>query len=172
MGKCEKSVFEVDQYGGTVQLWEYREGPGMKTILLIVVSMMLVGGCASAPKPVDPNYQNYLSSIKPMVAIEWSEDGTRIKKLEVNPAVQQRQPDAPHPAWSTVNRLISAVGIVGGIWAFGQAQEGIIESGRGTTTIEGSYNQPGGNMAGGNVEIPTTTTTTTTTETTTTGVPE
>ena len=96
---------------------------------------------------------------KPLVSIEWSADGTRIAKLEVNPqiSIQQIQPEAPHPAWKVADSLIRVGGLVGGIWAGGQAIEGIVESSRGITTTT-----VGGHMAGGDVSIPTTTTTTTT----------
>jgi hypothetical protein len=114
-----------------------------KLILVIILSLSI--GCASGPKPLDPNYQIYQQAIanqKPLVSIEWSEDGSRIKKLDVNPQVniQQKVPDAPHPAWAIANNLIKVGGVVGGIWAGGQALEGIVEASRGTTVIDGSYN--------------------------------
>ena len=149
----------------------------MKTSLKIFGIMLLLaigsGGCASAPKSIDPNYQAYQQAMitqKPLVEIAWSADGQRMTSLKVNPqmSIQQKQPDAPHPAWSVANSLIRVGGIVGGIWAGGQALEGVIEAGNGATSIANSYNQPGGNLAGGDVSIPTTVTTTT--ETTTTGM--
>ena len=139
----------------------------MKITVLIMIIGTLIIGCAG-PKVQDPNYALYQQAMKeqpPLVDIKWSEDGQRIKQLTVNPQmnIQQKQPDAPHPAWAVVNSFVRAAGIVGGIWAGGQAIEGIVEAGRGTTIIEGSYNSPGENMAGGNIDIPTTTTTITTT---------
>jgi len=138
----------------------------MSLILIAVLS-----GCAGVQK-TDPNYMLYQDAMRnqrPLVSIEWSADGQKMTRLEVNPQVnlQQRQQDAPHPAWTTVNRLIGAAGIVGGIWATGQALEGIVKVGNGATYVDGSYNQPGGHIAGGDVSIPTTTTTETTTEITT-----
>jgi hypothetical protein len=152
----------------------------MKTSLKIFGIMLLLaigsGGCASAPKSIDPNYAAYQQAkvAQPaLVEITWSDDGQRIQTLRVNAPmdIQQKTPDAPHPAWSVVNSLVRVGGIVGGIWAGGQALEGVIEAGNGATSISGSYNQPGGHMASGNVEVPTTITTTTeTTSTETTGL--
>jgi len=137
-------------------------------MLLLAIGL---NGCASAPKSIDPNYEAYKQAVlsqKPLVLIEWTPDGKSMTKLEINPAIniQQRQPDPPHPAWGTLNRVITVGGVIGGIWAYGQAQSDIIDSSQGMTSISGSYNSPGGNMSSGDMSIPTTTTTTTTTETT------
>lgn len=108
----------------------------MKKIYLLIIILLFGIGCAGTPKTLDPNYQAYQQAMlaqKPLVSIEWSEDGSRIKKLDVNPQVniQQKAPDAPHPAWAMANSLIRVGGIVGGIWAGGQALEGVIEASRG-----------------------------------------
>lgn len=140
----------------------------MKTWIALIgicVAVIMSSGCASTVKTVDPNYQAYQQAklTQPaLVSIKWSEDGQHIKELTVNAPmdIQQKAPDAPHPAWAVVNSLVRAGGIVGGIWAGGEALEGVIEAGRGTTSISGSYNQPGGNMASGDMSIPTTTTNT------------
>ena len=150
----------------------------MKTsikIFGILLALSMVFGCSTV-KTLDPNYAAYQQAMlaqPALVEIAWTEDGQRMKSLKVNPQVnvQQKQPDSPHPAWSVVNSLVRVGGIVGGIWAGGQALEGVIEAGNGATSISGSYNQPAGHMASGNVEVPTTITTTTeTTSTETTGL--
>ena len=117
------------------------------TAIIGIVLLGAIGltGCASAPKSLDPNYQAYQQAMlaqKPLVSIEWSEDGSRIKKLDVNPQVniQQKAPDAPHPAWGLANSLVRVGGIVGGIWAGGQALEGVIEASRGNYVYTNSYN--------------------------------
>ena len=141
----------------------------MKTsmkIFGIAVALSMVFGCSTV-RTLDPNYAAYQQAkiTQPaLVEITWSDDGHRMQSLRVNAPmdIQQKVPDAPHPAWSVVNSLVRVGGVVGGIWAGGQALEGVIEAGNGATSIANSYNQPGGNMAGGDVSIPTTTTTETT----------
>ena len=128
-----------------------------------ICALMLNLGCSTA-RTLDPNYAAYQQAMlaqPALVEIVWTEDGQRMQSLKVNPQVniQQKQPDAPHPGWAVANSLIRVGGIVGGIWAGGQALEGVIEAGNGATSISNSYNQPGGNLAGGDVSIPTTTTT-------------
>jgi len=135
--------------------------------LCIILNMNI--GCSTV-KTLDPNYQAYQQAMMtqpPLVEIEWTEDGQRMKKLKVNPQmnIQQKQPEAPHPAWGLATSVVRGLTLVGGIYAGGDALEGVLEAGRGTTTITGSYNTPGGNMAGGDVSIPTTTTTETVTST-------
>jgi hypothetical protein len=140
----------------------------MKTLIKIfgiIIILSMVFGCSTV-RTLDPNYEAYKQAIlsqKPLVLIEWSPDGLRMSKLEVNPAIniQQRQPDPPHPVWGTLNRVITVGGVIGGIWAYGQAQSDIIDSSQGATSISGSYNSPGGNMSGSDMNIPTTTTTNT-----------
>ena len=159
----------------------------MKRIVAVIIIATMLFGCASANKGLDtlagidskgyqgdPNYIAYQQALlnqPPLVAIVWTDDGQRMKSLAVNPAIniQQRQQDAPHPVWGVVKSLVNMAGIVGSIWYGGQAIENIVDASRGTTSITGSYNSPGGHMASGDISVPvTTTTTTTTTDTTTT----
>jgi hypothetical protein len=150
----------------------------MKTSIRIfmICTLILSLGCSTV-KTLDPNYEAYRQAIlaqPALVKITWSADGQRMTSLEVNPQIniQQKQPDAPHPGWTFANSFIRAAGIVTAIWAGGQALEGVIEAGNGATSIANSYNQPGGNMSLGNMEIPTEITTTTTTETVTGSIPD
>ena len=131
------------------------------TRIIGICALMLSLGCASQRTAPDPDYvlyQEALKNQKPLVLMEWSLDGQRLTKLEIQPAVniQQRQPDAPHPAWGVVSTAIRATGAVFGIVAAGNALEGIAGSVQGNS----SYTA-GGNMSGGDMSIPTTTTTST-----------
>ena len=132
--------------------------------------MML--GCATSRTTPDPDYliyQEALKNQKPLVLIEWSPDGQKMTKLEVSPQIniQQKAPEAPHPAWAVVSTAIRATGMVFGIVAAGDALEGLAGAVQGNS----SYTS-GGNMSGADMSIPTTTTTTTTTNTETmTGTP-
>lgn len=141
------------------------------TIFLVVMTM----GCASSPKTLNPNYAAYQQAklTQPaLVDIRWSDDGQRIKQLTVNAPmdIQQKQPDAPHPAWGVVNSLVRVGGIVGGIWAAGDAMEGVIGASRGSYTSGGDMAVSGSSVA--NPISTTTTTETTTTNTETTGASE
>lgn len=135
--------------------------------LIIVAMVVALAGC-SYTRPSDPSYEQYLATVaastKPLVKITWDETGSKMTSLEVNqaPVIQQRAPEAPHPAWGVAKALIGAAGVVGGIWAGGEALQGVIEASRGVTTYTA-----GGSIAHGDVSIPTTTTTTTTETTTT-----
>lgn len=162
----------------------------MKRVITVLLIGMMFFGCAAGsadkgldtiaaidakPYAGDPNYIAYQQALlnqPPLLSIVWTDDGQRMKALQVHPAIniQQRQHDPPHPMWQVVNKIASMFGVVGGIYFGGQAVENIVDASRGTTSITGSYNQPGGAMAGGDVSIPTTTTTTT--ETVTDVVPE
>lgn len=138
-----------------------------KTICALIAAALLSAGCAST-KTLDPNYSAYQQAImtqKPLVTIEWAEDGSRLKRLEVNPqiAIQQRQPDPAHPAWRVADSLVRGATVVGGIWAAGDALKGLADSVQGNTTVTA-----GGHISGGDMSIPTTTTTNMTTMTTTT----
>lgn len=105
--------------------------------------------------------------------IKWSDDGQRIKQLTVNAPmdIQQKQPDAPHPAWAVVNGLVRVGGIVGGIWAAGDAMEGVIGASRGSYISGGDMAVSGSSVANPITTTTTTETTTTNTETTS-GMPE
>jgi len=144
----------------------------MKTSILsfgILLALSMVFGCGTT-KTIDPNYQAYQQAIMnqpPLVHITWTDDGQRMKDFKVNPQIniQQKAPDAPHPFWNLATGIVKGLTIVGGIVASGDAVSDVISAGNGATSIANSYNQPGGHMASGNVEVPTTTTTTTNTET-------
>ncbi|WP_028325811.1 hypothetical protein [Desulfatirhabdium butyrativorans] len=130
----------------------------------IVAITIGITGC-STTKTLDPNYEAYRQTLltqKPLVTIEWSEDGAKLKRLEVNPQlqVQQRQPDPAHPAWRVADSLVRGATVVGGIWAAGDALKGLAGSVQGNTNVVA-----GGHIAGGGISIPTTTTTNTTTST-------
>ena len=134
-------------------------------ILICALTLSLGLGCASRRTVPDPDYVLYQQAVKeqkPLVSIEWNDDMTKVKKLEVNPQVniQQRQQDAPSPAWAVLSTAIRATGAVFGIVAAGNALEGLAGAVQGNS----SYTA-GGNMAGADMSIPTTTTTTTTTST-------
>lgn len=144
-----------------------------KIILIICVVFLIVSvGCSTASKTLDPNYAAYQQAIladKPLVSITWDDTGQKMKSLVVNQPIriEQKQPDAPHPAWQTLSTAIRATGMVFGIVAAGDALEGLAGSVQGNT----SYTS-GGNISSGDMSIPTTTTTTTSTETVTGSVPE
>jgi len=144
----------------------------MKKLILIICMVVLVTGCSTAPKALDPNYAAYQQAIladKPLVSITWDATGQKMQSLTVNQPIriEQKQPDAPHPAWQTLSTAIRATGMVFGIVAAGDALEGLAGSVQGNS----SYSA-GGNMSGGAMDIPTTTTTTTNTETITGSMPE
>lgn len=137
-----------------------------------MMAVFLAAGCASTGQAPDPNYSAMLQAYQsqpPLVEMTCPDGGCVFKSLKVSSpqSIPQRQPDAPHPAWSALNGLIRVGGVVGGIWAAGDALEGIIEAGRGISTY-----QSGGDMAvsGSTVANPVTTTTTTTNTETNTGM--
>jgi len=144
--------------------------------LLAIFLVLMTVGCASSPKTLDPNYAAYQQAklTQPsLVDIKWSDDGQRIKQLTVNAPmdIQQKQPDAPHPAWAVVNGLVRVGGIVGGIWAAGDAMEGVIGASRGSYISGGDMAVSGSSVANPITTTTTTETTTTNTETTS-GMPE
>jgi hypothetical protein len=127
-----------------------------------ICALTLSLGCATSRTTPDPDYvlyQEAMKNQKPLVSMEWSADGQRLTKLEIQPAVniQQRQPDAPHPIWAVVNTAFKGVAMVMGIYATGD----VIENFGAAVQGNSSYTS-GGNMSGGDMAIPTTTTTTTT----------
>ena len=136
-----------------------------RIIGICALTLSLGLGCASQRTAPDPDYvlyQEALKNQKPLVSMEWSADGQRLTKLEIQPAVniQQSQQNTPHPVWGTISTAIRATGAVFGIVAAGNALEGIAGSVQGNS----SYTS-GGNMSGGDMSIPTTTTTETITNT-------
>lgn len=127
-------------------------------ICALILSLGL--GCASQRTVPDPDYvlyQQAMANQKPLVSIEWNEDMTKMKKLDIYPQlnIQQKQQDAPSPVWGVISTAIRATGAVFGIVAAGNALEGIA----GTVQGNSSYSA-GGSMSGGDMSIPTTTTTT------------
>ena len=139
--------------------------------ILIVLSLIMMLGCATSRTTPDPDYliyQEALKNQKPLVLIEWNPGTKEMTKLEVNPQIniQQKAPDAPHPVWAVVNTALKGAAMVFGIYAVGDVTEGIAQSVQGNS----SYTS-GGNMAGADMSIPTTTTTTTTNTETMTGTP-
>jgi len=133
--------------------------------ILIVLSLIMITGCATSRTTPDPDYllyQEAMKNQKPLVSIEWNEDMTKMKKLDIYPQlnIQQRQQSAPNPIWGVISTAIRTTGMVFGIVAAGDALEGLAGAVQGNS----SYTA-GGNMSGGSMEIPTTTTTTTTTST-------
>jgi len=129
-------------------------------IVGLILSLGL--GCATQRTAPDPDYVLYQQAVKeqkPLVSIEWNEDMTKMKKLDVYPQlnIQQKQQDAPHPIWGVITTAVRGVLTVWGIVEIGNAAEGLAGSVQGNS----SYTA-GGNMSGGSMEIPTTTTTTTT----------
>ena len=133
--------------------------------ILIVLSLIMTLGCATSRTTPDPDYllyQEAMKNQKPLVSMEWSADGQRLTKLEIQPAanIQQKQQNAPSPIWGVISTAIRATGAVFGIVAAGNALEGIAGSVQGNS----SYTS-GGNMAGADMSIPTTTTTETITNT-------
>lgn len=118
-----------------------------RSIALVIVGALCIG-CAAKQTTVSPDYAQYLATVQatthPLVEITWDETGQRMTSLKVTQPVniQQKAPDAPHPAWGVANSLIRTAGIVGGIWAAGDAMQGVIEASRGTynTTTSDSYN--------------------------------
>ena len=137
--------------------------------ILIVFALIMITGCATSRTTPDPDYllyQEAMKNQKPLVSIEWNEDMTKMKKLDIYPQlnIQQKQQDAPSPIWGVISTAIRATGAVFGIYAVGDVTEGIAQSVQGNS----SYTS-GGNMAGADMSIPTTTTTTTTNTETITG---
>jgi hypothetical protein len=138
------------------------------TAILCIFSLVAVTGCATrGAQTVDANYSAYLAALqaqfvkeeKPMVDLELHDDG-KVKGLKVwrEPKfmpVEQKRPDPPHPGWATLNGLIRVGGIIGGIWAAGDALEGVLDSVNhgGTTNNFGSYNSAGGDLAGGPIDL-------------------
>lgn len=122
-----------------------------KMIALIIIFVFSITGCSTLGglKTVDPNYQAYTATIqaqltaaqKPLVDIKVDKDG-RISAITMNQpprhiAVEQKN---PHPVWGVTTSLIRACGVVGGIWATGEALEGVIEAASGNTTNMNSFN--------------------------------
>ena len=140
-------------------------------------------GCA--PKTADPNYIAYLNTVKakkqqPLVKIEAlpGKQITGLKSITLYAgggnagAVQMYRPPAPHPVWGVLSGAIKVAGVVGSIWATGEAFKGVANavgaSAGGNSYLSGSVSgdQSGivmtpGPWSTGYVTAPVTTTTTT-----------
>lgn len=105
---------------------------------------------------------------QPGIEQEFDSDGRMIRQKITMPdegvkIAQIKDSEWAQPLSTALSGALN-IGLMGTAgWAITKELSGAIKSVQ--PNISGSYNNPGGNMAGGNVEIPTTTTTTTTTET-------
>lgn len=120
----------------------------MKTFAKVCVALVLslfvltgFTGCAARQaQTLDANYAAYVAALqayankehKPMLDLELDEEG-KVKGLKVwkEPPplnIQQVKDSAPHPGWKVLNSLVRVGGVVGGIWAAGDAMEGIISA--------------------------------------------
>jgi hypothetical protein len=122
------------------------------TVFSFVTTFGFVGCASNGPRQIDPNYSAYVAAMqaqvmreeKPMVKFDMTDDG-KLKGLEVYAPrqivpIQQKRPDAPHPGWAVANGLVRAATIVGGIWAAGDAMQGILGAASGGGTYIGSNN--------------------------------
>lgn len=123
-----------------------------KLISLVVLCIFIVTtGCASfgGAKAIDPDYAAYTATVqaqltaaqKPLVDIKVDADG-RISAIVMNqpPKYIQVEQKNPHPAWRVAGSLVRVCGIVGGIWATGEALEGVLGASSGTSTYINSAN--------------------------------
>jgi hypothetical protein len=126
-----------------------------KVFIVLSLSLLLFTGCASTgAQSVDANYAAYVAAVqaysnvehKPMVDLELTEDG-KVKGIKVwkeRPPlnIAQKKDPAPHPGWKVLNSVVRVGGIIGGIWAAGEAMEGLVEAipAGGNHTNIGSYN--------------------------------
>lgn len=127
-----------------------------KFIALMTLCSFVLMGCASfgGAKVVDPDYQAYATAIqaqltaaqKPLVDIKVDADG-RISAITMNqpPRYIQVEQKRPHPVWAVTSSLVRVAGVVGGIWATGEALEGVISASTGTSTYTNSANNNSGN---------------------------
>lgn len=131
-----------------------------RVLRTIVAALFLLGtvfsfsGCATkGAQNTDANYSAYLAAMqsqidkeeKPMVDLQLHDNGA-LKGLKVYAPrqivpVQQKKADAPHPGWAVANGLLKAATVIGGIWATGDALEGLVQAANvGSTYNIGSHN--------------------------------
>lgn len=119
-------------------------------------------GCATKqPTNADPNYALYQQAMlaqfnqkqEPLLDLQLDEDG-KVKGLKVSMPrqpvqLQQKRPDPIHPGWSVLNSVVKVGGVVAGIWAGGEAMEGIIKAvpRAGNVTNIGSNNSAGNDLS-------------------------
>lgn len=128
----------------------------MKKIAMFTALMFFVvsisTGCSV--KAVDPNYMAYTQTLQaqfvankePLVSIEVDVDG-KIAGIIVNQPVKQLDVEQknPHPVWMVASGVVKMVGIVGSIWATGDAISDIVDASSGATTYTNSGTDNSGN---------------------------
>lgn len=145
----------------------------MKKIAMLTVLMFfttsIFTGCGA--KIVDPNYMAYTQTLQaqfvankePLVSIEVDIDG-KIAGIIVNQPVKQLNVEQKksHPVWAVASNIVKVFGIVGGIWATGDAISSIVDASSGNTTYTNSGNDNSGNSGDVGIEHINTDTVTTT----------
>ena len=124
----------------------------MKQLAILMIFIFTIVtttvGCGGK-NVVNPDYLAYtqalqaqfLASKEPLVSIEVDTDG-KIAGVIVNQPMRNIvvQQKAPHPGWGVFSGVVRMCGVVGSIWATGDAISGIIEAGSGTNTYINSAN--------------------------------
>lgn len=135
-----------------------------RSLLSMLIFGILLSGCASQEA-----YNSYTDAIvranayrqQPGITQEFDASGRLVKQAVIMPDMGVQVAQIKDSEWAQPISQALSLGMMGGMgWAITKELSGAIKSVQ--PNISGSYNQPGGNMAGGNVEIPTTTTTETT----------
>lgn len=141
----------------------------MAFIFIVATSTM---GCST--KNINPDYLAYTQTLQsqfkasqsPLVSIEVDVDG-KIAGVIVNQPMRQVtvQQKLPHPGWGAFSGVIRMCGVVGSIWATGDAISSIVDAGSGPTTYINSGNNNSGNSGSIDQGYTITDTVTTTTDT-------
>jgi hypothetical protein len=134
------------------------------SVVLVAFCFVTFTGCAGTQnKAADPNYALYVEAMRlqaaqkqePLMKMELWDDGS-VKSLSVavpkDPIRVEQRKSTPHPGWAVLNGLIRVGGIVGGIWATGNALEGLVSAGNAANVT----NIGSGNTAGGDLTASTT----------------
>jgi len=140
---------------------------------MALLAILFVGGCASqeayrahVDAVVKANAYRQQPGIKQVFS-----DGKLVSQDIIMPDQGVQVAQIKDSEWAKPIGRVLEFGVMGAAgWAISHEWGNALKSVQ--PNISGSYNSPGENMAGGNIDIPTTTTTTTSTETITGSMPE
>jgi hypothetical protein len=125
----------------------------IRTISLTIVALIMMGCAITNHEAYSQYYELQRLQIeqaqKPMLSQKFDERGKLIEQkiyMPRQPMKIEQPHQQVHPGWKVVNTLLKGATIVGGIWATGDAMEGVIGAATGATTITATQSA-GGNAA-------------------------
>lgn len=123
----------------------------IKILIVMLCVAFFSSGCSTlmGAKELDPDYAAYAQTMQvqfqaardPLVNIQLSDEG-KITGIVVNQPTQfiQVQQKKDHPGYALAGSVVKVAGVVGSIFAVGDALEGVIEASTGNETYMNSYN--------------------------------